>query len=56
MFGNPNYPGRMALKIFTVGRIDVRRAPAKQGDNFIGNAVRAKIVKNKVARLSKLRN
>lgn len=51
MFGNPETtPGGTALKFYSSVRIDVRRtAQLKQGDNFIGNAVKCKIVKNKVA-------
>ncbi len=42
--------GGNALKFYTSVRIDVRKiATLKQGDDIIGNRVRAKIVKNKVA-------
>ncbi len=51
IFGNPEVtPGGRALKFYSSVRIDLRRAEAiKQGGNVIGNRVRAKIVKNKVA-------
>jgi recombination protein RecA len=51
MFGNPETtPGGTALKFYSSVRIDVRRsAQLKQGDNVVGNLVKAKIVKNKVA-------
>jgi recombination protein RecA len=40
----------MALKFYSSVRIEVRRAAQiKQGDQIIGNRVKAKIVKNKVA-------
>jgi recombination protein RecA len=43
-------PGGRALKFYSSVRIDVRRIEAiKQGTDNIGNRVRAKIVKNKVA-------
>ncbi len=43
-------PGGRALKFYATVRIDVRRIEAiKQGTENIGNRVRAKIVKNKVA-------
>lgn len=50
-FGNPETtPGGLALKFYSSVRIDLRRiAQIKQGDNIIGNRVKAKIVKNKVA-------
>ncbi|OGY42770.1 MAG: recombinase RecA [Candidatus Buchananbacteria bacterium RBG_13_39_9] len=50
-FGNPETTtGGMALKFYASIRIEVRRsAQIKQGDKFIGNRVKAKIVKNKVA-------
>jgi len=50
-FGNPETTtGGMALKFYASIRIEVRRAAQiKQGDKFIGNRVKAKIVKNKVA-------
>jgi len=51
MFGNPETtPGGLALKFYSSVRIELRRiAQIKQGENIIGNRVRAKIVKNKVA-------
>ena len=51
MFGNPETTtGGMALKFYSSVRIEVRRsAQIKLGDQVIGNRVKAKIVKNKVA-------
>jgi recombination protein RecA len=51
MFGSPETtPGGRALKFYASVRIDVRRIEAiKQGTDNVGNKVRAKIVKNKVA-------
>lgn len=51
MFGNPETTtGGTALKFYSSVRIEVRRAAQiKQGDRVIGNRVKAKIVKNKVA-------
>jgi len=51
MFGNPETtPGGRALKFYSSVRIDVRRISSiKEGDVMIGNHVRAKVVKNKVA-------
>lgn len=51
IFGNPETtPGGQALKFYSSVRIDLRRsAQIKQGDQIVGNRVRAKIVKNKVA-------
>jgi recombination protein RecA len=51
MFGSPEVtPGGRALKFYSSVRIDVRRIEAiKQGTDNVGNRVRAKIVKNKVA-------
>jgi len=50
-FGNPETTtGGNALKFYSSVRIEVRRsAQIKQGDTVIGNRVKAKIVKNKVA-------
>ena len=50
-FGNPETTsGGNALKFYSSVRIEVRRsAQIKQGDKIIGNRVKAKIVKNKVA-------
>lgn len=51
MFGNPETtPGGRALKFYSSVRLDLRRlAQIKIGDHTIGNRVRAKVVKNKVA-------
>lgn len=51
MFGNPETtPGGKALKFYASVRIEVRRiAQIKRGEEIIGNRVRAKVVKNKVA-------
>lgn len=51
MFGNPETtPGGRALKFYASVRIDVRKSDSiKQGTEVIGNRVRAKIVKNKIA-------
>lgn len=51
MFGNPETTtGGNALKFYSSVRIDLRRIESiKKGDEVIGNRVRAKIVKNKVA-------
>lgn len=51
VFGNPEVtPGGNALKFYSSVRIEVRRAAQiKKGDKIIGNRVKAKIVKNKVA-------
>ena len=51
MFGNPETTsGGNALKFYSSVRIEVRRAAQiKQADKIIGNRVKAKIVKNKVA-------
>ena len=51
MFGNPETTtGGNALKFYSSVRLDIRRVTAiKDGDNVIGNQVRVKIVKNKVA-------
>jgi len=51
MFGSPETtPGGRALKFYASVRVDVRRIESiKQGTESIGNRVRAKIVKNKVA-------
>jgi recombination protein RecA len=51
MFGNPETtPGGRALKFYSSVRLDVRRLDQiKEGDKVIGNRVRAKVVKNKVA-------
>jgi len=51
MFGNPETTtGGNALKFYASMRLDVRRIEAiKEGQNIIGNRVKVKIVKNKVA-------
>ena len=51
MFGNPETTtGGRALKFFSSVRIDIRRIDSiKQDGEVIGNRVRAKVVKNKVA-------
>ena len=50
-FGNPETTsGGNALKFYSSVRLEVRRAAQiKQGEKFIGNRVKAKVVKNKVA-------
>jgi recombination protein RecA len=51
MFGNPETTtGGNALKFYASVRIDIRKiGQIKDGDEIIGNQVRVKIVKNKVA-------
>ncbi|MBM3958791.1 MAG: recombinase RecA [SAR202 cluster bacterium] len=51
VFGNPEVtPGGRALKFYSSVRIDMRRMePIKSGTEIIGNRVRARVVKNKVA-------
>ncbi len=51
MFGNPETTtGGQALKFYSSVRMDIRRlAQIKTGDTVIGNHVRVKVVKNKVA-------
>ena len=51
MFGNPETTtGGNALKFYASVRIDIRKVgQIKDGDEIIGNQVRVKIVKNKVA-------
>jgi recombination protein RecA len=51
VYGNPETTtGGVALKFYASLRIEVRRsAQIKQGDRIIGNRVKTKIVKNKVA-------
>lgn len=50
-YGNPETtPGGLALKFYSSVRIELRRiAQIKQGEEIIGNRIKAKIVKNKVA-------
>lgn len=51
MFGNPETTsGGQALKFYSSVRIEVRRsAQIKRGEEVVGNRVKAKVVKNKVA-------
>jgi recombination protein RecA len=51
MFGNPETTtGGRALKFYASVRLDMRRiGPVKERDTVIGNHVRVKVVKNKVA-------
>jgi recombination protein RecA len=51
IFGNPEItPGGRALKFYSSVRMELKRVETiKQGDRAIGNHVRARIVKNKVA-------
>ena len=51
MFGNPETtPGGRALKFYSSVRLDIRRIETlKEGVEAIGNRVRVKVVKNKVA-------
>lgn len=51
MFGNPEVTaGGNALKYYSSVRVDIRRIEQlKDGDRVIGNRVRTKVVKNKVA-------
>jgi recombination protein RecA len=51
MFGNPETtPGGRALKFYASVRLDIRRIETiKSGTESIGNRVRVKVVKNKVA-------
>ena len=51
VFGSPEVtPGGRALKFYSSVRIDLRRVEAvKVGQDIIGNRVRARVVKNKVA-------
>jgi recombination protein RecA len=51
MFGsNETQPGGRALKFYSSQRIDIRRIETlKEGTEAVGNRVRAKVVKNKVA-------
>lgn len=51
MFGNPETtPGGRALKFYSSVRLDVRRTDQlKVGQDIIGNRVRVKVAKNKVA-------
>jgi recombination protein RecA len=51
MFGNPETtPGGRALKFYASVRLDIRRVETiKNGTESVGNRVRVKVVKNKVA-------
>lgn len=51
MFGNPETTtGGNALKFYATQRLDIRRiGQIKHGDDVIGNRVRVKVVKNKIA-------
>ena len=51
MFGNPETTtGGNALKFYASVRLDIRKAQAvKDGDTILGNQVKVKVVKNKVA-------
>ncbi|MGA3029951.1 MAG: recombinase RecA [Candidatus Limnocylindrales bacterium] len=51
MFGNPEVtPGGRALKFYATVRLDIRRVETiKVGTDSVGNRVRVKVVKNKVA-------
>ncbi|MBP5411954.1 MAG: recombinase RecA [Bacteroidales bacterium] len=51
LFGNPETTtGGNALKFYASVRIDIRRqTQIKEGDNVIGNHVKVKVIKNKVA-------
>lgn len=51
IFGNPETtPGGRALKFYSTIRLEVRRGEQlKQGTDIIGNTVKVKVVKNKVA-------
>jgi len=51
VYGNPEEtPGGKALKFYASVRLELRRsAQIKRGDEIIGNRVKAKVVKNKVA-------
>jgi len=51
MFGNPETTtGGMALKFYASVRLDVRRVESiKDGQEIVGNRVRVRVVKNKVA-------
>jgi recombination protein RecA len=51
MFGNPETTtGGQALKFYASVRMEIRRVESiKQGQDVVGNRVRVKVVKNKVA-------
>lgn len=58
IYGNPEVtPGGRALKFYSTIRLDVRRGEAiKQGSEIVGNVVKIKVVKNKVAPPFKVAN
>ncbi len=51
MFGNPEVtPGGRALKFYSSVRLDLRRIESiKQGTEIVGNRIKVKVVKNKIA-------
>ncbi|MDR0985052.1 MAG: recombinase RecA [Endomicrobium sp.] len=51
IWGNPEItPGGLALKFYSSLRLDIRKIETlKKGDEILGNRVRVKVVKNKVA-------
>ncbi len=51
VWGNPETtPGGLALKFYTSVRLDIRRiAQVKKGEEIVGNRIKVKVVKNKVA-------
>jgi recombination protein RecA len=51
MFGNPETtPGGMALKFYSSVRLDIRKiGQIVEGEKIVGNRVKVKVVKNKVA-------
>ena len=51
VFGNPEVtPGGRALKFYASVRLDLRKAESiKVGNEFVGNRIKARVVKNKVA-------
>jgi recombination protein RecA len=51
MWGNPETtPGGLALKFYSSVRLDIRKIESiKKGDEILGNRVRVKVVKNKIA-------
>ncbi len=51
MFGNPETtPGGRALKFYSTIRLDIRRiGTIKEGEQAVGNHVRVRVVKNKIA-------
>ena len=51
MFGNPETtPGGNALKFYSSVRLDIRRVTTiKEGEQAVGNHVRVRVVKNKIA-------